>query len=481
MTAFLVRLVNDLLAFVSSESTSYECGQDANEWSCHESSEIPDVSKPPKLVIDNKVLPSFEGNSELNFMINGKKQKLSDLRSRPETEELISLVENGTDDEKGMAAGKLQVLAQKSHGNRVEIVKKDGVKQLVRFIDSRVRHSMQETTEIDHECLYVGMDKEIKTTKRLPPLNKEEFVRIVCVSDTHTQEERIFLPPGDLLIHAGDALYKNMDADNATSIRQVSTWLREQPCRKAFLIGGNHDKILEDMGPVECKNQFGGYIEDEEVQFEGFRIWGTPLSRPYKHGGEIEEGDQLGGNKAFQQNTFARIAKIPEEDIDILVTHGAPKGMLDVVWSGHVGCPVLMRKVQTLKPRVHIFGHVHCQGEKRVQVDHGVTYVNACNFGEFVLEPDCTMYPPIVIDIARVQVSTNATKAVLALQAILNQDNQKAFDDFIKWDGLKALRKLATTGNPSEKGVVKKTLHEIFRRNDQLDAELEELGLVSFS
>ena len=56
-------------------------------------------------------------------------------------------------------------------------------------------------------------------------------------------------------------------------------------------MGGNHEMILDEIGATECKTVFSGYIEDELVEFEGLRIYGSPLSRPYKHAGENTNTD----------------------------------------------------------------------------------------------------------------------------------------------------------------------------------------------
>ena len=47
--------------------------------------------------------------------------------------------------------------------------------------------------------------------------------------------------------------------------------------------------------------------------------------------------------------------------IDIMLTHGPPKNILDKTDFGeeHVGCPHLRRAVERCKPRVHCFGHIH--------------------------------------------------------------------------------------------------------------------------
>lgn len=54
------------------------------------------------------------------------------------------------------------------------------------------------------------------------------------------------------------------------------------------------------------------------------------------------------------------------DDIDILITHGPPKGIMDVtadMYTGelvHVGSKSLMGQVdERIKPRIHAFGHIH--------------------------------------------------------------------------------------------------------------------------
>ncbi|KAL6232314.1 Metallo-dependent phosphatase-like protein [Aspergillus navahoensis] len=56
--------------------------------------------------------------------------------------------------------------------------------------------------------------------------------------------------------------------------------------------------------------------------------------------------------------------------IDILLTHGPPKGILDqVVGSGEsVGCEHLYRAVKRARPALHVFGHIHeGYGARRVE------------------------------------------------------------------------------------------------------------------
>ena len=46
--------------------------------------------------------------------------------------------------------------------------------------------------------------------------------------------------------------------------------------------------------------------------------------------------------------------------IDIMLTHGPPKGILDETDRGKkVGCDHMLRAVKRCKPRLHCFGHIH--------------------------------------------------------------------------------------------------------------------------
>ena len=48
-------------------------------------------------------------------------------------------------------------------------------------------------------------------------------------------------------------------------------------------------------------------------------------------------------------------------DVDILVTHGPPYGILDTggKLTSLLGCWYLYEYVERVKPKVHIFGHIH--------------------------------------------------------------------------------------------------------------------------
>ena len=46
--------------------------------------------------------------------------------------------------------------------------------------------------------------------------------------------------------------------------------------------------------------------------------------------------------------------------VDILVTHGPPFGILDKTNEGkNAGSELLLKEVLRLKPKLHLFGHIH--------------------------------------------------------------------------------------------------------------------------
>lgn len=65
---------------------------------------------------------------------------------------------------------------------------------------------------------------------------------------------------------------------------------------------------------------------------------------------------------AFQYNQhYAKVIwdAIPS-DVDLLVTHGPPYGILDVNSEHkHSGSQDLRGKVLKIKPKYHVFGHIH--------------------------------------------------------------------------------------------------------------------------
>jgi Icc-related predicted phosphoesterase len=89
--------------------------------------------------------------------------------------------------------------------------------------------------------------------------------------------------------------------------------------------------------------------------------------------------------------------RIIPHDTDVLITHCPPFGILDEVprqyWLENTGCEELRKRVEALRPKLHIFGHIHCSyGEEEQFSTH---FVNASNCDESYNPTNA----PVIIDL----------------------------------------------------------------------------------
>jgi Icc-related predicted phosphoesterase len=190
-------------------------------------------------------------------------------------------------------------------------------------------------------------------------------LRIVCVSDTHGRHDRTDLPPGDLLIHAGDLTAHG----KLEEVEPFNDWLGRigHLYRHTIVIAGNHDFCFQNH-PAEARARLthATYLEDSWVEVGGVKVYGSPW-QPFFGGWafNLRRGEELA----------AVWAKIPA-DVDVLVTHGPPEGVLDRnKWGDPCGCRDLLARVLEVRPRLHVFGHIH-EAAGRTEID-GITFVNA--------------------------------------------------------------------------------------------------------
>jgi len=190
-------------------------------------------------------------------------------------------------------------------------------------------------------------------------------MRVVAISDTHTFEDRITVPDGDVLIHAGDATITGTVAE----VSAFGAWLESQPHKHKIVIAGNHDWLFErDNAHARLLIEpWAHYLQDSMVEITGVRFYGSPWQPRFQ-------------DWAFNVNRGRAIAwkwrLIPK--CDVLITHGPPWGVLDQVIDGalHLGCEELGHAVGRVKPRVHVFGHIHGgYGERRAP--NGIHFINA--------------------------------------------------------------------------------------------------------
>jgi len=183
-------------------------------------------------------------------------------------------------------------------------------------------------------------------------------MKIIAISDLHGNKPDI--PDGDMLIVAGDSLYYGSPRE----LDDFDWWLKKLPHKHKIVIAGNHDRILEKK-EMEKRLEFCTYLKDNSLEIEGIKIYGSPWTPMFNNWAFMLEPDEI--RKKWMM--------IPD-DTDILVTHGPPYGILDRTNYGqHVGCHSLLPRVLKVKPRYHIFGHIH--PAHGVQEERGITFVNA--------------------------------------------------------------------------------------------------------
>lgn len=188
--------------------------------------------------------------------------------------------------------------------------------------------------------------------------------KIVLISDSHGKHKQLELPEGDLLLHAGDITGRGL----GWQVREFMDWLGAQPHRHKVMIAGNHDFLAEEKADEFLSLVPPGviYLNDSGVELEGIRIWGSPI-QPWFHDWAF--------NRRRGADIAAHWALIPE-GTDILITHGPPFGILDRTAHGErVGCEDLALRIEQVRPRLHVFGHIH-EAYGHVQRD-GIHYVNA--------------------------------------------------------------------------------------------------------
>jgi hypothetical protein len=170
-------------------------------------------------------------------------------------------------------------------------------------------------------------------------------VRIVAISDTHGQHEKMRVPDGDIFVHAGDFM---LTGSKVREIAQFNEWLGTLPHRWKIVVGGNHDMILEGTGfGMMLRNAV--YLENARCEIYGLKFWGSPYTPEYNGWGfMLPRGERI-----------RRIWRGIPANTDVLITHGPPWGILDAIEGSSVGDVDLLEELAHRPIPLHIFGHIH--------------------------------------------------------------------------------------------------------------------------
>ncbi|KAG9254237.1 Metallo-dependent phosphatase-like protein [Emericellopsis atlantica] len=224
--------------------------------------------------------------------------------------------------------------------------------------------------------------------------------RIVILSDTHgakpkprtaqdpdsdtelSQNHRIVmrlptgfrhpLPEADVLIHCGDLTKRSRTEE----FEATFSMLRDAPAKLKLVIAGNHDGALDAKFWDRYADEQSGRPGDDTMPQQAWRIIKEAEQDNVRfldegtHTFALDNGAVLRlyaspwtpeyGLWGFQYDVQKGHSFDIPEGIDVVMTHGPAKGILDLTRGhDHAGCPFLLSALEKAKPRIHCFGHIH--------------------------------------------------------------------------------------------------------------------------
>lgn len=194
-------------------------------------------------------------------------------------------------------------------------------------------------------------------------------MRIVIVSDTHGKFAQVTVPDGDILIHCGDMTIRG----DLGQLERFNRELEAKPHSTKIVVAGNHDSPFQtDNAQARALLSSAIYLQDELVEVAGLRIYGSPWQPEFR---------KMAFNLPRDSSELAaKWAMVPDR-VDVLVTHGPPKGILDrTPYYPTVGDAFLLERVLQVKPKLHCFGHVHLS--RGVLERDGIIFANAASLDE---------------------------------------------------------------------------------------------------
>lgn len=186
--------------------------------------------------------------------------------------------------------------------------------------------------------------------------------KILHISDTHGFHNQLpYIEDIDIVIHSGDVSNSLDVGINANEALDFLEWYKQYPCDTKIFVPGNHDISIWGQLITEDKIKDMGItmLINQGFTFNGIKLWGSPFTpKLFDH--------YIYWSWGLKRNEMGIVWNQIPEDTDILITHGPPKGIMDLTLDHNdrktpiqAGDKILMNKVLEIKPKAHLFGHIH--------------------------------------------------------------------------------------------------------------------------
>ena len=221
--------------------------------------------------------------------------------------------------------------------------------------------------------------------------------KFLIISDTHNfefsddagdyQQLQLPTPKADVLLHCGDLT----DVGGVASFTKALTMLGRIDAELKLVIAGNHDLQLDQVYWT-ARGEREGSLTDLEEHHQAVMVMTGPLAAEAgvmfldegTHSFTLKSGatftiyvspytpafcdwafayerneDRFNGPHQVAAGITSIASNPIPDNVDIVMTHGPPKGILDWCPQGHVGCENVLQAIRRVKPMMHCFGHVH--------------------------------------------------------------------------------------------------------------------------
>ena len=163
---------------------------------------------------------------------------------------------------------------------------------------------------------------------------------IYSFSDTHGNHRELQVPENiDIAICTGDAVEDNLVGNEYDDFIE---WFASLPCKWKIFVPGNHELSFElgqAEGNIQRMTQSGITVLENAIE-------------------DCEDViiASISGNASISNEN------IPD-DIDIVITHNPPFGILDE----NMGSVNILDFIMKAKPKYHLFGHIHSTAGEKMQ------------------------------------------------------------------------------------------------------------------